>query len=242
MNITPNERDSAIETILSKGLTKPMPTWAFLWDMWRKLGFRVIFWETSAALLISCAVAVMYIALIMYAVIPLEAARNIHAMLFLFSPAVFICLTLCTEAIERTGGLYEIKMTSKYTIRQITAFRLLCFSLLGMVFTVLGSAAISAVWGTMHFMKVFLLGLCSLFLCSLLIIYVMRCMRGGWYKGAIIWTAAGVLPLLFFREAWENLLSGLPIAITLGVTAVACVLFAREIKITTKGVLCYVDC
>ena len=242
MNITPEDKNNAIETILSKGLIKPMPTWAFLLHMWQNLGFRVIFLGTGAAILISFCVAVLYVALISVAALTFNAALNIYTMLFLFSPAVFICLTLCTEAIERTSGLYEIKMTCKYTIRQVTAFRLLCFSLVGTVFTVVGSAAISSVWVDSSLIRIFSLGLCSLFLCSLLIVYVMRRLSGGWYIGAIIWTVIGVLPMIFFEEAWEGLLYNLPPVVTLGVSAIACFMYMREIKITAKEVLCYVDC
>jgi hypothetical protein len=242
MNIKPEEKDNAIESILSNGLVKPMSTPAFLWDMWRNLGFRVIFWETGAAFLISCAIAVTYVAVISFAITPLEATQNLYAMLFLFSPAIFVSLTLCTEAIERSNGLLEIKMTSKYTIRQVTAFRLLCFSSIGIVSTIIGSAIITNRWEALNFLRIFSLGLCSLFICSLLIIYTMRRLRGGWYIGAIIWTALGMLPMLLFSEVWEGILSNLPIAVVLGIAVAACLLFIHEIKITTKGVLCYADC
>jgi hypothetical protein len=242
MIIKPEEKDILVEEILSKGLVKPMSTPAFLWDMWRNLGFRVIFWETGAAFLISCAIVAMYIALVSLTIIPQEPVRNMYAMLFLFSPAVFISLTLCTEAIERSNGLYEIKMTSKYTIRQVTAFRLLCFSLIGMVSTIIASVVIVTAWEALHFLRIFSLGLCSLFLCSLLIIFTMRRLRGGWYLGAIIWIAFGMLPMLLFRTGWESFLANIPITVVLGIATVACVLFMREIKITTKGVLNYADC
>jgi hypothetical protein len=239
MNITPDERDRAIEAILTKGLTRPVPIWAFLRDMWRNLGPKLIFWDLAPAVLVSCVVLLGYITLILLQLSRLETAWNVYAMLFLFSPILFISLTVCTEAIERLGGIYEIKMTSKYTIRQITTFRLLSFALAGTVFTVLGSIFLSSAWEALQFVQLFSLALSSLFLCSLLTIYTMRRLRGGWYIGAIIWTAIGVLPVLLFRENWDSFLSSLPPAVTLGVAVIACVFFLREIRINTKGVLIY---
>jgi len=248
MNISPEERDNAIEAILSKGLTPPVPTWAFLRDMCKSLGPRAIFWDFAPGILVSVMVAAGYVAL---GIMPLawiddwiNMPLSLYSSLFLLSPALFIGLTISTEAIERLDGLYDLKMTCRYTIRQIMAFRLLSFSLCGTIFTVVGSAAISSMPETGCFMQLFSLALCSLFLCSLLIIHTMRRLHCGWYLGAAIWTGVGLLPIIIFRQAWENLLSHIPPAITLCVAAVAFLLFLREIKIavqTTREVYSYAN-
>ena len=239
MNITPNERDHAIATIITKGLTLPVSTHVFLREMWRVLGCRVIFLDIIPALLVSFVVALGYITIISLKLSLLQTGGNIYSVLFLFSPVLFLSLTLSTEVIEHYGGIYEIKMTSKYTIRQITAFRLLSFALVGMVSTILGSVIFSLTLETLQFVQLFSLTMASLFLCSLLTIYIMRRLHGGWYLGPLIWTNIGILPMLLFHENWERLLSNLPPVVTVAVATVACALFLREIKINTKGVLTY---
>ena len=54
-------------------------------------------------------------------------------MLFATAPVFFVFAVLLTEIAERINLLYELKMTCKYTILQITAFRVVCFSLIGTV-------------------------------------------------------------------------------------------------------------
>jgi len=239
MNISPEERDNAIDAILLKGLTPPAPTWAFLWNMYKSLGLRAIFWDSASSILASLAIAAGYVAL---GSLPLtwiggwiNMPLSLYSSLFLFSPALFIGLTISTEAMERLSGLYDLKMTCRYTIRQITAFRLLCFSLCATIFTVVGSAAINSMPETGYFMQLFSLALCSLFLCSLLVIHTMRRWHCGWYLGAAIWTSIGVLPIIIFRQSWESLLSHMPPAITLCVAAIAFLLFLQEIKITIQN-------
>ena len=246
MNIIPDkkDRDLAIEAILSEGLTQPVSTWKFLLNMRRHLGFRVLFWDTGVAVLAACAVTLCYVLFITQQLSLLRTVIdgwNVYALIFLFSPALFIGLTLCTEALERISGLYDIKMTCKYSIRQITAFRLLCFSLLGTVFTVAVSTVISTVWEFGDLVRMISISLGSLFLCSLLVIHLMRRLRGGWFIGAFAWMVLGLLPLLFFGQAWERLLANFPPAFTTAVAIISFVLFLREIKITARGV-CYVDC
>jgi len=243
MNISPDERDKSIEAILAGGLTRPVSTWRYLRGMYSSLGIRVIFWESAPAMLLSAVVALGYILLTAMQSAFLNAEENLSAMLFLLSPVLFISMTVSTEAIERMNGLYEIKMTGKYTIRQITAFRLLCFSLVGTVFAVTANTAVYHIMTvemqTGYFFQMLSIALCSLFLCSLLIITVMRKFRSGWYLGAIIWAVAAMLPGLIFREAWNTFLLNIPTAVALGIAAVAYILFLREIKITTKEVYSY---
>ena len=50
-----------------------------------------------------------------------------------YSPGILVFAVLLTEIAERINLLYELKMTCKYTILQITAFRVVCFSLIGTV-------------------------------------------------------------------------------------------------------------
>ena len=243
MNISPNERDKAIASILDVGLTRPVTTWGYLRDMYHNLGLRVIFWESAPAMLLSVAVALVYILVIASQFTFFNADEHLSAMLFLFSPALFISMTVCTEAIERMSGLYEIKMTSKYTIRQITAFRLLCFSLIGTIFAVIANVVIYPIMATElrsgFLFQMISVALCSLFLCSLLITTILRRFRSGWYLGAIIWAVLGMLPVLIFREAWNAFLLDIPPAVALSFAVVAYILFIREIKITTREVYGY---
>ena len=241
MNITPEEQRNAIATIISQGLTRPVSTGAFLWGMYRNLGLRVIFFEAASGILLSFAVAALYVLTLAVSLVWLELSGFFYTALFLFSPTLFISLTLSTEAIERIDGIYDLKMTCRYTIRQIAAFRFLCFSVIGTVFAVAGSYIVYMYADIGYLLGGLSIALCSLFLCSLLLIHVMRRWREGWYLGTAIWVGAGMVPLILFRQRWEVFLSQLPPAITLGVAAIACVLFLREIKITARKVYCYAD-
>ncbi|MDR2572241.1 MAG: hypothetical protein LBD23_18350 [Oscillospiraceae bacterium] len=235
MKVTPEERAAAIDFIVDKGLTHPTPTWVLLRDMYRTLGGRVIFMEAIPGTLAALAFAVFYIMLIIVQISLPAHAQSLHASFFLLSPTVFIGLTLSTEAIERMSGMYELKMVCKYTLRQITSFRILCFSLVGTVFVVAGCSIVYALMDSVYLIQLISLSLSSLFLCSLLIIHLMRRLRSGWYLGTVIWTIAGILPFFLFGQAWDDFLTHLPPVLTLSVAAIAFVLFLWGIKNTIKN-------
>lgn len=243
MNITTNERDKAINEILDKGLVAPVSTPIFLRNMFQNLGVVVIFRGALPGVLLSLFVAAAYVLVIVLYIDGISTELHYNSLLFLLSPMLFIVLTLSTEATEllEGKGLYELKMTCRYTVRQITAFRLLCFSLVGAIFAVIGGYSYHAVIETGYLLQLVSLSLSSVFLCTLLIIFTMRHFRVGWWVGACTWTAVGLLPMAINRQGWEELLSHLPPALTLGVAVAAFTLFLREIKIIAREVR-YADC
>ncbi|MDR2590366.1 MAG: hypothetical protein LBC71_05210 [Oscillospiraceae bacterium] len=235
MNITPEERENAVNIILNKGLKRPVSTWTYLNEMYRCLGLRHIFWEALPALLISF-VFVFFCSFIFFTQLDhLVGNLNIYTTVFMLSPILFIGLTVSTEAIERFSGLFDLKMTGKYTIRQISAFRILCFTLVGTVFTVIVSVIIATNIEQIHLFNLLSLALASIFLCSLLIIHSIRRWRGGWYIGTIIWTTVCVLLMIFVENEFSLFLANISPIITLTVSTIAIILYLREIKITSAA-------
>jgi hypothetical protein len=222
---TQSEKDKAIESILDKGLRKPRSMWSALREIYRLLRFRFIFWDTAQALVLS-AITLVLVSLF----IPLSPAALRHTVLFGSSPLLFVIVMFFSETIERGDGLYELKLTCKYTIQQIAAFRIMCFSLLGIVFCV-GVTAYQA--KNIHkLLRLFPLSLCALFLCAFISLFLIRRFAGKltYALAAALWIAIAFGPALLFGDKWELLLSGLPVAVTVVITVLSGALFLYEIK------------
>lgn len=245
MNIikpSPAEKEKAIEYILAQGLVKPKSLWQYLEELYRALGFRYLFVNTVQPVLISVALMTGFILLYPW---PTEQYKN--ALLFATAPLFFIFAVVLTETVERSSPLYDLKMTCKYTIQQITAFRVFVFFLLGMVFCTLLSlfAGISEV---ADFFRAFSLSLCALFFCSLLSIFFLRRFPWRWIHllPGMLWLVLGFSPLWLLQERWELFLSQVPVALTTTFAAIALGLYIKELKmlmdISRRGVVSYVGC
>lgn len=238
---SPNEKDREIAQILAKGLSKPKSLWRYLWGLYRALGFRYIFLDTSKAIMMAMAATILFIMLY-----PLSPEQHIYAALFAVAPIFFIFVVLFAETIERVNGMYELKMTCKYTVQQIAAFRVLCFSLPGVMFCGLTSVYFGRYSVAYDFFRAFSLSLSALFLCAFLSLLIMRRFNWKWNHvfTALIWVAIGFLPVRIFGQRWEWFLSEIPVAITVFVTMIACSLFLIELKhllnIRTREVAYYV--
>jgi hypothetical protein len=106
----------------------------------------------------------------------------------------------------------------------------MCYSLLGIVFCV-GITAYQAN-NTQELLRLFPLSLCALFICAFISLYLMRRFVGKLTTVivAILWFSIAFIPLAIFRDKWEQLLSGLPVAITISIAVLSCALFLLEIK------------
>jgi hypothetical protein len=234
----PIEKNAAIESILSYGLIRPKSLWGQLAELYRSLGLRAIFWDTGQSVVIAICISICF-GLMLY----FMRTRYIYASLFVLSPMLFLLSTLTTEIIERAGGLHELKMTCKYTPQQVAAFRMLCFSGLGVVSCVLMTASIPH--KPMEFLRLLSLSLSALFLYALLITGILQRLRGRNMFVAAAWAVTGLLPPLIWGQAWDTFLSRLPMFITAGIAILSAVLYLMELKkfiLTTKMEdLCYVN-
>ncbi|MDR1069829.1 MAG: hypothetical protein LBL37_03500 [Gracilibacteraceae bacterium] len=230
IDLTPAEKERAIENILDRGLRKPRSFWAALREIRRLLGYRFVFWDTAQAL-VSSVITLAGVALF----IALSPAALRHTVLFGCSPLLFMVVMLFAETMECAGGLYELKLTCRYTIRQITALRILCFSLLGIAFCA-GVTACQA--KNMHeVLRLFPLSLCALFICAFISLFLIRRLAGKqtYALAAALWAAIACLPAFLFGKKWESFLLDLPAVVTAGAALLAAALFLLEIKKFTRA-------
>jgi hypothetical protein len=223
------EKSIAIEAILAKGLIRRKSLFRQLNAFYRNIGLRCIFWDTADVMLIAFMCTLMFVFVLTESI---TQSASFCGILFAISPFLFLLLSLIAEAKERMSGLYELKMTCKYTVRQISAFRMLCFSAAGMAFCGLLSAAPCFWDGYQDFWQMLVISLCALFLCSLLMIAVMNRIHRNWsyYAPSIVWALISILPLKLFGERWELFLLHIPFGIAFGLLCVLVWLYLWEIK------------
>ncbi len=224
VNLTPQEKEQEISAILDRGLVRPKTLRRLFKDLLCSLGLRALFWDCGFALLVATVTLAGIVFLL--AVTPIERSL---ATTFTLAPLLFLATQLSCETAERLGELYELKRTCKYTIRQITAFRVLTFSLVGVIFCVGLTAFIAE--STTHLVQLLPLALSGLFLCALFSLFLARRLPhtlAGIWAGAI-WIVITLTPLMIAGPQWEILLSNIPVLLTICTTIVSAALFLREI-------------
>ena len=226
-----NAKNTSIEHILAKGLVKPRTARSHIAEMLRTVGLRYIFWDTGY----SCFFATVSFSIV-FALFVSAPTDFKYSSAVAVAPLSFLLMTVFAETSEQLCGLYEIKQTCRYTIRQITAVRVLCYSVAGAGFTavisVIGVSSPSQGFVVYGFFSMFTLCLSALFICAVLSLTVMRYFRNTWAN--IVFSATWIfvniaLPTLIGNR-WETILGSIPIAVSVAVTVIGAAGFAVQIS------------
>ena len=214
--MTDREKSASIDYIISQGLVRPQSFFARVSALFSSLGLRYIFWDTAYSL--------VFAAVTMAGVISLPALVSQefrHTAAVGCAPLLFLLIMLFAETAERADGLYELKQTCRYTIAQVTALRVMCYSILG----VLSSALITilAMQSGAEFFSLFMLCLAAMFLCAALELLIMCRTRGKWTLAVFsaAWVFLNLAIPFTLGRSWEMILSTVPIAAS-AVIAVLC--------------------
>jgi len=204
-----NEKNKSIEYILSHGLVTPQTTRSKIFEMFRTIGVRYIFWDTGYSLFFAALTLAIALALLVI----INADYRYSAAVSV-APLMFLLINAFAETSERACGLYELKQTCRYTIRQITALRVLCYSLVGAAFTAV--VTVLKMQDLHEFISMFTLCLSALFICAALSLSVMRYTRRLWanavFSGA--WVFASIALPFSLGKKWEVLLGNTPVIIS----------------------------
>jgi hypothetical protein len=219
------EKNASIEYILTQGLVCPQTTPARILEMFRTMGFRYIFWDTGYSLFFTA--ITLAAALVLFVAVPNDYRYSAAVTV---APLLFLLITVFVETSERACVLYELTQTCRYTIRQITALRVLCYSIAGAVFTAI--IAVINARDVYEFFSIFTLCLSALFVCAALSLAVIRFMRNNWLCAAFsaVWIFVNIALSFSFNKRWETFLSGVPIAISAIIAIIGAALFVYQIS------------
>lgn len=224
-------KNAAIENILDKGLTRSQTTLECIIGMVRTLGLRYIFWDTWYSIFFA---AITFLgALFIFAISPDDIRYSVAVTI---APLLFLLITVFTETSERLHGLYELKQTCRYTIRQIATLRMICYSIAGLIFITVISVVSTQDAG--EFLSMFMLCLAALLLCAASSLTVMRFIRNPWATTVLtgVWILANISLSFFSDGRWETALSSVPLIIpTILVTAGAAILVYQASKLIREN-------
>ncbi|MDR1603350.1 MAG: hypothetical protein LBS10_00965, partial [Gracilibacteraceae bacterium] len=121
--LSKEKREASIAFILDCGLVKPKTATELIREIWGNLGLRFIFWDTSYSIIFGALTLVLLLILAILAPVNMR-----YTTAFAVSPALFLIIIAFAETAEKAGGLYELKQACRYTVWQLAALRVICYS------------------------------------------------------------------------------------------------------------------
>lgn len=201
------EKNHAINEIVKKGIVKPSDKFRKMLEIKRVCTFRILFFGVGDCLFLGLLIAVCLWLFLIQA-----ASQVIVCMIFAVSPFAYIASYLLTTWKEQLLQLYDIKMTCRYTLRQIFTFRMIYFSGINIFLNVLMLSLLMRFWfSAIVFWKVLGLSFTSVFLYG--VITLIFQIEGKPYLTTIfptvLWGTINALVIAFYGEKLEKILLNL---------------------------------
>ncbi len=174
MNI-PYPSDSEIlrqtEIICSTALPQKITFCSFLRDMIHSLKIQQIFWGIYDVLFLALGIFLVLAAAGFQLITNIQLSPYASAFVFSFSPALLLMMLLFSSWKEHNYGIYEIKMTCRYTVHHLLAYRMLVCSAIGLGLTTVYLILINY-YLQLSVVRLLSFAYCSVFIFSILQIQV----------------------------------------------------------------------
>lgn len=228
---TEEEIDQQITQIIAKGLPKQKSFFSEIQGLYKQMGWRYILPNQNEWIFTVIAlVALLLIVGVTFGSDRVLTAKEM-ALFFMISPFLFMSLSLFSFFDKREAHTFELEMTTKFTVFQIIAVRMLAFSGLAIV-----SNTSLALWlastHELSFIRLWLLSLTGLFLFATGLLVALR--KGqvvpkligyvsGWLiiNSGLVWLA---------DEAYVQVLQTLPTVLYGSLVVILIVLFGLAFK------------
>ena len=172
----PNEKEikSEIDFIVTQGLGKRESFYSCLKNMYRQIGIRYLFRdELEIIFTILLVSSILFSVIIDRNIYFSENIKAIYAYLFTVSPILYLSMSILNLIIAKQNKTYEVEMTCKYNIYQISAFRMLVFSIICILFNSFFVYAATCFYEDINYLKAFVISIASLFLFSTIFLFAL---------------------------------------------------------------------
>ena len=213
------EKDAAIRKIVEKGVIKPGDKFGKMLEVRRACTFRTLFFGVG-----DCFCLGILIAACIWLLLIQEGSQVIICMVFAVSPFAYIASYLLTSWKEYRLQLYDIKMTCRYTVRQVSAFRMIYFSGINIFLNVLMlSLLMRFQLPAIAFWKILGLSFSSIFLYGMIMLVFQ--IKGVPHLTTILppvlWGMINAFVIAFYGEKLEIMLLNLAGSLVFTITVIA---------------------
>ncbi len=219
-----------INTIVSKGVRPKESFYSYLKGMYNAIGLRFLFYDGLEFIFISLLIFFALMALVMG--YRSEKDGVIYVLLFAVAPVMYLVMSLFAFIRAEQNGTYEIEMTCKYDMYQKSAFRMLVFSILCILFNTLLVLATVSIHQGIDFLRAFMITVTSLFLFAAFFLIIVARFNSSWTKQLIIagWLSVNVGLGILGVEIYSNLLTHVSLYVYFAVTAISIYVYMLRLK------------
>lgn len=210
MIISEEEKNKSIDFIISQGMPRPQTLRSCIPKLFKSVDMQTLFFGVGDCLFLAFLAFALFIVPFAYSASGGEG--SLCPAVFVFSPALYGLLHFLTQWKERMSGTYELKMTCRYTLRQLTALRMLLFGGISIIICVPVTSLFYALSGeSVSFPRLMGVSFSALFIFAAVLLAAFISAKKRYILGVYaIWTTVSVI-MLNSGEKFGSLLLKVPV-------------------------------
>ncbi|AEB74975.1 membrane protein [Clostridium botulinum] len=222
-----------INIILDKGLKEKQSFYKYIKNMYNQIGLKNLFHDAIEIIF------VVLVALGIFTLIVLQGGEmnyrevnKIYVFIMIISPILYLVLSLISFISTKERRTYEIEMTCKYNLYQLSVLRMLIFSIVCILFNVAVIGTIVIRYKEINFIRAFMISSTSLFLFSYSFLYLALNVPSRVTKYLVIigWIFINSILCFINIDLYMNILMSLPIVVYVAVTVTCVYFYIKKLK------------
>ncbi|MBK5241852.1 hypothetical protein [Clostridium sp.] len=225
-----------IKTIITKGISPSESFCCYLKNMYKQIGMKFLFHDiTEIVFAVLIALSILgFIAITSNSFININNINNgsIYSFIFMFSPILYLAISLVSFVNTKQKMTYEVEMTCKYNIYQLAAFRMLVFSVFCIVFNFSALYLVSTLYNQINLLQAFMISITSLFLFSTIFLYIILKMHSKLTKYFVLfgWVVMNLELSIFSSSIYTIFLKNIPIYVYLALIVTCLCTYINSLK------------
>lgn len=219
-----------IDYIVEEGIKSKKSFYMYMKEMYNQLGFRYIFKDITEIIFI------IFLALIScsYIIFNFNIEENdyyckIYLLIVIASPILYLIISLWSFISSKERKTYELEMSCKYNLYQVSVFRMLVFSIISILFNVIFIYLIARINSNIDFLRGVMIGITSLFIFAVISLYMLFAIRSR-YISILLWLSVNIIPSLIKPNIYTSILTTTPIYVYFVVTSICIYFYINKLK------------
>lgn len=225
--------DSEIETIVQRGVKPRVSFLGHIKDMYSQLGVRNIFHDMSEIIFIVL-IGIVFFTLALVVTINDNSVtiQQIYSFIFVVSPLLYLSISLFSFFNTIQKKTFEIEMTCKYNIYQISALRMLIFSIVSILINTIILFIFFYSSKEIDVLRVLIISISSLFLFSSIFLYAIVNISASLTKYFITlgWISANIILNTYKIDFYNKLLMEVPMFVHILITMICTAVYLKNLK------------
>ena len=228
------EIQNQINLILDKGLKKEEHFYSYIKNMYKKIGFRNLFHDKAELIFIG----VLLLSILLFGILGIKRSsmiskERIYIFIFIISPLYYLITNIFSFMNMKENNTYEIEMVCKYNLYQVSALRMLVFSVISIFLSVI---FILGLYNKIDILRGIMISITSIFLFSSLLLYSMVKLKSeiGRYLVIGFWIIGNLILLRLSFNQYFEFLQTMPMVVYVLVSVTSLFIYMKNIQILSN--------